>query len=171
MQAGKSDRRHFLRGSALALVGCAAAGSADSSAEAQGPQFPGLLEGLKGTKGCLGVETARTSSGKNCIFAWFEDKAAVLRWYYSPVHMTAMKTYFPDHKAGKPLADILEKSGPIMAIAALTPTDKPMVDGTTLPIKQISIELYAPMAGGLSFGGRFAPEALKVPKAGKEKQG
>src|SRR5262245_39549935 len=40
-----------------------------------------LVKGLKETPGCLGVETARTSSGKNVIFAWFEGKEAVIDWY------------------------------------------------------------------------------------------
>ena len=42
--------------------------------------FPDLVAGLKATPGCLGVETARTTSGKAVIFAWFENKRAVLRW-------------------------------------------------------------------------------------------
>src|SRR5436190_9940646 len=52
--------------------------------------FPDLVAGLKATQGCLGVETARTSSGKNVIFAWFEDKKAALRWYTSKMHMQVM---------------------------------------------------------------------------------
>jgi hypothetical protein len=35
--------------------------------------FPDLVGPLKATPGCLGVETARTASGKMVIFAWFED--------------------------------------------------------------------------------------------------
>jgi hypothetical protein len=41
--------------------------------------FPDLVAGLKATSGCLGVETAQSSSGKNVIFAWFEDKKAAIR--------------------------------------------------------------------------------------------
>ena len=33
--------------------------------------FPDLVGPLKATPGCLGVETARTASGKMVIFAWF----------------------------------------------------------------------------------------------------
>ncbi|MDT4898958.1 MAG: hypothetical protein QOH25_4035 [Acidobacteriota bacterium] len=42
----------------------------------EGRGFPDLVAGLKATPGCLGVETARTDSGKSVIFAWFEDKKA-----------------------------------------------------------------------------------------------
>ncbi len=49
-----------------------------------------------------------------------------------------------------------------MAVAAITFSDKPQLEQTSLPISQISIELYKPMTGGLSLGGRFAPATLKV---------
>src|SRR5262245_19485939 len=52
--------------------------------------FPDLVKGLKETPGCLGVETARTSKGKNVIFAWFRDKKAVTKWYFSETHQKAM---------------------------------------------------------------------------------
>jgi hypothetical protein len=45
-----------------------------------------LIPALKATPGCLGVETARTSSGKNVIFACFENRGAVMKWYYSDAH-------------------------------------------------------------------------------------
>ena len=48
--------------------------------------FPDLVGGLQAIEGVLGVETAQTVSGKQVIFAWFESKEAVLRWYYSGMH-------------------------------------------------------------------------------------
>src|SRR5438046_2328865 len=48
--------------------------------------FPDFVSALKAAPGCLGVEAARTQSGKNVVFAWFENKQAVLNWYYSDVH-------------------------------------------------------------------------------------
>ncbi len=127
--------------------------------------FPDLVAGLKGTPGCLGVETARTSSGKNVIFAWFENKKAVLSWYYSEAHQKAMKMGFTDasYKPSEPLVGVPDNSGPIMAIASLTISDKPKVEGSPMPISQIAIELYQPLTGGIFFGGRFAPEKMKVP--------
>ena len=125
--------------------------------------FPDLVAGLKAMPGCLGVETARTDSGKSVIFAWFEDKKAALKWYYSGMHQGAMKGSFPGHKAGTPLKDVPDESGPILAIASITMTDKPRYKESTLPISQIAIELYQPVSGGIFLGGRFAPDSLKVP--------
>ena len=125
--------------------------------------FPDLAGGLKATPGCLGVETARTSGGKNVIFAWFENKEAVRRWYFSETHLKAMQMGVPGHKPGEPMQNVPDNVGPILAIASLTLGDKPGFEGVTLPISQISIELYTPVTGGIFLGGRFAPESLKVP--------
>jgi quinol monooxygenase YgiN len=126
--------------------------------------FPDLVAALKQSPGCLGVETARTASGKSVIFAWFEDKKAALAWYNSETHREAMKHYLPDAKSGrKPLADVPDDCGPIMAIASLTPNDKPTKENPS-PFKQIAIELYQPLGDGLAIGGRFAPETMKVPR-------
>ncbi len=163
MSTTRLDRRSVLKGGGGTLVAGALALPA-AAADAQQEGLPDLARGLKETQGCLGVELAKTQSGKNCIFAWFEDKKALLRWYYSPMHMQAMRTFFPNEKPNpKPLAEIPDNSGPIMAIASITFTDKPKVEGTSLPISQIAIELYAPLKGGLHFGGTFAPEKLKAP--------
>ena len=127
--------------------------------------FPDLVTGLKATPGCLGVETARTSSGKQVIFAWFEDKKAALAWYYSETHRAAMKQFFPqaDQSKRTPMADVPDDGAPIMAIASLTPTDKTQPGATAFPFSQIAIELYRPLPGGLALGGRFAPSTVKVP--------
>src|SRR5262245_54398161 len=92
-----------------------------------GPQFPDLVGALKATRGCLGVETARTSSGKNVIFAWFEDKEAALRWYYSDTHQAVMHMSSGDanQKFDKPLDGVPDDVGPIMAIASITFSEKP----------------------------------------------
>jgi hypothetical protein len=129
------------------------------------PVFPDLVGALKSTPGCVGVEVARTASGKQVIFAWFEDKKAALNWYYSDTHQAAMKQFFPQSQASKrtPLKDVPDDVGPVLAIASLTPADKAPGDVTSLPISQIAIELYTPLPGGISLGGRFAPSAIKVP--------
>lgn len=126
------------------------------------PQFPDLMGGLKATEGCLGVESARTSGGKNVIFAWFRDKEAVMNWYDSDMHQGVMNEFFQDREPREVLADVPDDSGPIMAIASITFSDKSQVDGTALPISQIAIELYSPLPGGLAFGGRFAPDTVEV---------
>jgi hypothetical protein len=122
---------------------------------------PDLVGGLRQSPGCLGVEVARTMSGKDVIFAWFKDKKAVEAWYDSEMHQQAMKQFFPGEH-GRPMAGVPDDIGPIMAIASVTMSDKANFGETNLPVSQISIELYAPVTGGLYLGGRFAPESLKV---------
>jgi len=131
-------------------------------AQPPGGGFPDLVGALKATPGCVGVETARTSSGKQVIFAWFENKKAVLNWYYSDTHMS-VKNQFAPGSTHTPMADVPDDGQPILAIASLTLTGAPTGDVASLPISQIAIELYRPLPGGLAAGGRFAPDALKVP--------
>ena len=149
---------------ALLLPALAAADPEPAGKKDEGNGFPDLVAALKATPGCLGVETAKTGSGKQVIFAWFEDKKAALKWYHSDTHQQLMKKFFPRRDYGKPLKEVADNSGPIMAVASITFADKPRFKETPLPISQISIELYQPVSGGLFLGGRFAPEGLKVPK-------
>jgi hypothetical protein len=148
--------------------GAGAAGAAgQESAPPQKPaddggEFPDLLAGLKATPGCLGVEAAQTMSGKNVIFAWFEDKKAVKAWFYSDMHVKAMDRYFPGQDHGKPMENVPDDVGPIMAIASITMADAPQFNETNLPVSQMAIELYTPITGGLFLGERFAPEGVKV---------
>jgi len=134
--------------------------------DAQTPpqRFPDLIAALESTPGCLGVEAGSMASGKQVIFAWFENKQAVLNWYHSDVHQAAMRAFAPSAPGGRaPLAHVADDSGPVLAIASLTPAERPQVDGVQLPVSQIAIELYAPLPGGVAVGGRFAPAALTVP--------
>jgi hypothetical protein len=131
-------------------------------AQAPSPGFPDLVGALESTPGCLGVEVASTPGGKRVIFAWFENKQAVLNWYYSDAHQNTMRMFFPGLPPRKPLNDIADESGPIMAIASLTVADTPQGGATSLPVSKIAIELYAPLPGGLALGGRFAPATVKV---------
>ncbi len=145
----------------------------DTGGEKPGPSGPSpkfaemgqqLVKALKASPGCLGTEIATTASGKNVIFAWFKDKKACLDWYYSPAHKKMMKDFFTGQASTKPLKDVPDDCGPILAIASLTPSAKPLVDGIALPVSQISIELYTPLKGGISAGGTFAPPGIDVPK-------
>lgn len=128
--------------------------------------MPDLVQGLKDTPGCIGVEAGRMASGKQSIFAWFENKAAVLRWYYSDMHMGVMDslTTGMEPDAGqKPLAKVDDDEGPILVIATLTMAERPHFKSMpNLPISQISIELYAPLPGGAFLGGRLAPDKVEV---------
>jgi hypothetical protein len=135
--------------------------------KAPGPgfDFQALVDALNGTPGCLGVEVAQFQSGKLTIFAWFEDKAAVMRWYRHPVHRGAAEAFFPSGTGSRrdsaPLAHLSDESGPIMVAATITPNRTGNAGQS--PISQISVELYEPLPGGLSAGGRLAPLAVNVP--------
>ena len=134
---------------------------------AQAPQNPlmALPEAIKATPGCLGVETAQTSSGKMVIFAWFENKKAALAWYYSQTHQMLVKMGGGAVRPRGPMADVPDDGKPIMAIASVIlarPQDGIPQTGVP-PVTQISIELYAPLPGGLAVGGRFAPMSVNVP--------
>ena len=131
-------------------------------AQPAGGGFPDLVGALKATPGVLGVETAQTSSGKQVIFAWFENKKAVLAWYYSDTHRSVQKMFAPGSPARTPLADVPDDGQPILTIASLTLKGAPG-PGNPIPVSQIAIELYRPLPGGLAAGGRFAPSAMKVP--------
>jgi hypothetical protein len=147
----------------IAVAALAALATFALSAQNQSqPPFPDLVGPLKATPGCLGVETARTASGKMVIFAWFEDKKAIMRWYSSELHQQLMKMGGPPDSNHVPLAGIADDSGPILAIASLTMSNQPP-KGSALPVSQIAIELYQPLPGGVFVGGRFAPNSVKVP--------
>ena len=88
-------------GAALAFGGMGLQKSASASQPAR-PAEPGgapeeppgldqmgqqLVAGLRSVEGCLGVDTGNFQSGKNTIVAWFENKAAVERWYNHPTHV------------------------------------------------------------------------------------
>jgi hypothetical protein len=124
--------------------------------------LPDLVTALKASPGCLGVETARTAGGKQVIFAWFENKKALLDWYYSPVHQQLMQL-FPAATGHTPMPDVPDNGQPILAVASLTMSDKPASTMTSMPVSQIAIELYQPLPGGIALGGRFAPMTMKVP--------
>jgi hypothetical protein len=124
--------------------------------------FPDLVGALKQTPGCLGVDTAMTSSGKQVIFAWFEDKKAVMAWYYSDAHLASMRLIGAG-PADHPMKDVPDSGTPVLAIASLTPTSRTQDATTPMAISQIAIELYTPLPGGVAVGGRFAPATLQVP--------
>ncbi len=145
---------------ALTLL-CAWAGPAHAQAPAAG--FPSVLSALRASPGCLGVETGQTSSGRQVIFAWFEDKKSLVGWYHSAAHQQAMRTVFPDQNFDRqPLPDLAEDSGPILAIVSVKFGDAPTPGATSRRISSIGIELYGPLPGGVAVGGRFAPPGLKV---------
>jgi Antibiotic biosynthesis monooxygenase len=128
------------------------------------PGFAALLDAARAHPGCLGIDTGRTASGKQVIFAWFESKAALVSWYKSDAHQKAMKLAFPNQTFNRePLPDTPDDRGQILAIVSLKLNDAPAPPGAVLPVATIGIELYTPLPGGVAVGGRFAPSAIEVP--------
>ena len=131
------------------------------SAQTGAPDLIGLL---RATPGVLGVDAGRMMSGKQVIFAWFENKQAVLRWYYSAEHQALMQQFSPGaRRSGGPLAGVPDDGRPVLAIASLTMPAAPQNGDVRAATIQIAIELYAPLPGGLAAGGRFAPASVQVP--------
>ena len=154
----------ILLGTLVFASGLSGPQKSDSQKRVGGPEgLPDLPKALRESPGCIGVETARTASGKDVIFAWFEDKKAVEKWYYGQVHRESMKQFFPEGGGGKPLVGVPDDSGPILTIASITFSDKAHFEEHNLPSGQISIELYAPIKGGIFLGETFAPMKMKVP--------
>jgi len=153
----------------VAVLVLAAAIFSPAIIAAQAPAGPGglpdLVGALKATPGVLGVDAGQMLSGKQVIFAWFENKQAALNWYNSDVHRKLMNGFSSGpRRPDGPLAGVKDDSGPILAIASLT-IDRAAMQGGDLraATSQIAIELYAPLPGGLAAGGRFAPSTVKVP--------
>ena len=133
-------------------------------AQAPPAGFPRVVDALRVWPGCLGVETAQTTSGKRVIFAWFENKKALVGWYHSEAHQKAMKSVFPNQTFDRqPLPELADDSGPILTIVSVKFVDPPQQGAASPPISSIGIELYGPLPGGVAVGGRFAPTALRVP--------
>ena len=160
--------KHIVREIAAALVVVALVGSpillVNARAQSAPGGFPDLIGMLKATPGVLGVDAARTLSGKQVIFAWFENKQAMLTWYYSEPHQKLMEQFSPGaRRPGGPLTGIPDDGRPVLAIASLTMPAPPQNGDVKAATTQIAIELYAPLPGGLAAGGRFAPSTVKVP--------
>jgi hypothetical protein len=127
--------------------------------------LPDFVGALKATPGVLGVDVGQMMSGKQVIFAWFENKQAVLKWYYSDAHQALMLQFGGGARRPKgPLADVPDDGRPVLAIASVTFAGPPPTNAEDLKsVPQIAIELYAPLPGGLAVGGRFAPSSVRVP--------
>jgi hypothetical protein len=161
MNFGRAREIAIAASFALALL---AAWWTPAVAQTPSPGFPNVVDALRTTPGCLGVETGQTSGGKQVIFAWFEDKKSLVGWYHSGVHQRAMKTVFPNLTFDRqPLPDLSEDSGPILAIVSVKfDAAAPGPDARPRRMSSIGIELYGPLPGGVAVGGRFAPAAIKV---------
>lgn len=149
----------------LGLVGAGGLGVASANASTAQPaaqMAQRLIDGLKTTEGCLGVDAAQWQSGKNTICAWFEDKKAVQRWYHSDTHAGVMGAVGADPEGRDPLQHVADDEGPIMVMATLEFDGPPAIKGSMIPFSMISIELFKPLPGGAYVKDRLAPEGFKV---------
>lgn len=143
----------------------AAPGSPPGAAQAMGLGQM-LVQQIKSVDGCLGVETAALTSGKNVIIAWFENAEAARRWYDHPVHQRLMS----GGQAGQPGEQPAERKAlahvppdvPVMVMACITMSERPEIPGVPIPISQISIEMYTPLDGGAAINGRLTPESINI---------
>ncbi|HEY2841630.1 MAG TPA: hypothetical protein VGJ26_20895 [Pirellulales bacterium] len=88
-----------------------------------------------------------------------------MKWYMSDFHQDLMKKFMPNFHSGRPpLADVTDENAPILAIASVTSNEK-AGEGHS-PFKQIAIELYQPIGGGL--GDRRAIRAEQDEDSGTE---
>ena len=128
------------------------------------PEFAKILvEAVQASPGSLGVKLGRTQDGTAVVFAWFENKQALVTWYKSDFHQWAMKTAFPNRTFDRePVPDVPESTGPILALVTLKLANAPL-SGSPIPIETIGIELYTPLPNGIALGGRLAPQSVKVP--------
>lgn len=120
-----------------------------------------LMKGLKETPGCLGVEAAGTSSGKQVIFAFFQDKAAAMAWYDSPVH-TKFRRMMPLPANDREPMENVPDGVPVMAVASISFKGEPAMKDSPIPFSQIAIELYTPLTGGININGGFSPDEFRA---------
>lgn len=156
----------------LAAAGFSASGAwLNGSVEGQPAQQRGqqgqpdigkmLVDGLNKSDGCLKVITAQTSQGTNTIIAWFENKEAVSKWYYSTTHKRVMQMVGSDTDVKEPMEFVTDEESPVMVMASITMGGKGVLPGP-MPVSQISIELYSPLDAGASINGRLMPDEIKL---------
>jgi len=152
----------FAVGLSLAPFSSSADAQPDQRQGGQGPDFgQALMDGLKNTEGCLGVDNAQYASGKLGIIAWFEDVEAAKRWYYSETHKRFMNMAGADPEEREPMKHIKDPKTPVMVMATITMSE----DGTNvgfMPVSQISIEMYTPLPGGAAINGRLSPPEFPI---------
>lgn len=122
-----------------------------------------LVEAIGSVDGMLGMHTARSHDGIELIMAWFEDRAAVMRWFLHPYHRKLLRD------AGRPEDYVAAEHfgndvGPILVIASVAYRDQPVsLAGSMFDDPQgrrpsrFAIEYYVPLPGGAYMVEPFAP--------------
>lgn len=151
----------------LSLVATNGIAQSSSNQQASQPEQDQIASDIAKTPGCQGVRNLETTDGMKIYFVWFENKKSALAWYESGFHQSALalvKESFPGQAIHKPLRHVKQKDGPILVVAALTHKDRAKAKPGEFPFTQLSMEMYKPLPGGMSFGGRFAPADVSIPK-------
>lgn len=157
----------ILAGSCLCLGGIGAWGLAQPQGNEKqdandAPDMGAILgKALNESEGCLKVIFADTSEGTNTIIAWFENKEAVEKWYYSATHARFMRMMGTHPTDSKPMAHVEDENIPVMVMASITFGGEQVIPGS-IPASQISIELYTPLDAGASINGRLMPESIQL---------
>jgi hypothetical protein len=164
-----AKRRHLF---AVAVASAFFAAPFASPAQEVQPGDPAyaqqLIRAVLASPGVLGVELGQTLKGKFVIFAWFENKKALVDWYWSDFHMKGVQWAFPNRAFDRqPLPDTPDDAGQILALVTLKLADAAEPRSGNAPgrraIQSIGIELYTPLPGGVAVGERFAPKSVRVP--------
>jgi hypothetical protein len=125
------------------------------SAKAQGLDF--FVSAMKSAPGCLGLENAKVQGGRLALFCWFDSAANADAFIHGPICQGMRQmAKIPDTAVVKSTP----VKGPVLVIASFTPAKDPKAP---MGLAQLAIERMTPVTGGFAYGGRFAPETVKVP--------
>lgn len=125
-----------------------------------------LKEHIASVEGCYGVKSAHAHDGTELIFAWFEDRQAVLRWFEHDYHRKLLRDAGrpEDHVAAEHFGDDV---GPILVVASVAyPAGRGSIEESMFddPVagrpSRFAIEYYAPLDGGAYMVKPFAPWAV-----------
>ena len=155
---------------APALSACATTPPVDPEVEARAEARAAsaqLLEEIASVEGAYAVKSARVHDGTELIFAWFEDRAAVLRWFEHPYHRKLLRD------AGRPEDGVAAQHfgddvGPILVLASVAyPAERGSIHASMFddPVagrpSRFSVEYYVPLAGGAYMVEPFAPPGVQ----------
>lgn len=157
----------------ITALGFVATNSFARSGSGQPPKRPDpsgedrVASDIAKSPGCQGVRKLETSDGVKIYFSWFKNKEAALTWYNHRFHLSAMALVaqsFPGQTIHKPLRHVKDTDAPILVVTTMKHKDRAKTKPGEFPFVQLSMELYTPLPGGMTLGGRFAPTAVEIPK-------
>lgn len=116
------------------------------------PRMKEFLEGLSHQPGLIAVHrlTSLDHPGMLVILTWWENKAAVNRWYYSDTHQSMIQWAYGER--AKPAAANADATSHRMTQA-----------------RQIAMELFTTLPGGIQYGGGIGPATAPGGASSKSK--